>query len=103
MEKFYVFILASRRHRHLSVGATARLEDGIRAHRARMSRRLGRSFVYQKLVYVEWVRSVGEAVKRQQQLTGMDDEARRDLVRQVNPTWQRIPLSSLRASGYSSN
>ena len=103
MDIYYVFVIASRRHQHLSVGATASLRTGVNAHRARTNRRLGKARVFQKLVYVEAVRGVAEAVARQRELCRMSDRALGAVVASVNPAWEALSLRRLLQSGFDVN
>ncbi len=100
MDIYYIFILASRHHVHLGVGATANLADGIRQHRARTARRLNKKHVFQKLVYVESARGVAEAVARHHELSRWNRAALYRLVQSVNPGFETLSVSQLTRSGY---
>ncbi len=100
MYPVFVFVLASRHHRHLNVGVTADLAEGIGAQRAATERRLGKRFVLQKLVYVEALGDIEEAFQREEAL---NQAGRLELVRlitRVNPGWDSISVSQLLRAGF---
>lgn len=100
MTKYYLYILASRHHRHLSVGVTVDLVSGISGHRTRVSRRLNKRRVLQKLVYVETICGLEEAVARQVRLNRASRAQLEPLIQSVNPGWDSISLSALVEAGY---
>jgi|GEM_PF-5100177 len=97
MDTYFVFVLASRHHVHLTVDVCADLEPGVKAARDRVNRRLGKRWVYQKLVYVEQVEGVEEAILRERQLQKMQRRKLVQLVDAFNPGWDSISLSAVRA------
>lgn len=101
MKIYYLFILSSRHHRHLSVGVTADLASGVRAHRALINRRLGKRHVLQKLVYVETIQNIDEAVEREVRLKRATRQQLHALVETVNPGWDRLSLRELVSVGFS--
>lgn len=100
MNNYYLYILSSRHHRYLSVGVTPDLAAGINRHRTMVNRRLGKKRVLQKLVYVETIRSIDEAVQRELDLTRAPRRRLEALVESVNPGWDSISLTALVARGY---
>ena len=100
MNHYYLYILSSRHHRYLNVGVTADLAEGVRAHRAQINRRVGRRRVWQKLVYVESIRSVDEAVEREMRLKRATRRQLHRLIESVNPGWDSISLSELVSAGF---
>ncbi len=103
MEHYYIFVLASRHHRYLSVGATGNLTNGVKQHRDRISRRLGKTHVFQKLIYVERVHGVAEAVARQQQLVKMNTDKLRRQIQAVNPGLEKLSLKTLSMAGFATD
>ncbi|MDA0789808.1 MAG: hypothetical protein O2780_10175 [Proteobacteria bacterium] len=92
MQTYFIFVLASRHHRHLSIDVCVDLRSGVKRARQRVNRHLGRRRALQKLVYVESIRDLEQAVARHGTLLRMD-RARLDvLISSVNPGWD--PLSS---------
>jgi putative endonuclease len=100
MDTFYIYVLASRHHKHISVGVAADLQYEVRNHRVLISRKLKRRKVWQKLVYVEAVRGVDEAVARERQIDRFPRRQLELLIESVNPGWDSISLSALCESGY---
>ena len=93
MNTYYVYVLASRSHRYVSVRVTADLKYGVRHHRRAISRKLGRRKVYQKLVYVEAFNGLTAAVDRERQITGWTPVRLRELISGRNPAWKPISIS----------
>ncbi len=102
MDTYFVFVLASRHHRHISIDVCVNLQHGVTQLRQRINRRLRRKRVFQKLVYVESVQGMEVAVHRERQMQRMSRDALVGLVESVNPGWDRISLKSLALSGFSS-
>ena len=100
MSHYYLYILSSRHHRYLSIGVTADLVEGVRAQRALVNRRVGRRQVWQKLVYVESIRSVEEAVEREIRLKRATRRQLHRLIESVNPGWDSISLNQLVSAGF---
>ena len=100
MANFYLYILSSRHHRHLSIGVTPDLVTGINNHRVLVSRRLRKRRVLQKLVYVETINSVDEAIEREMKLKRVPRNQLHRLVESVNPGWDSISVRELVAAGY---
>ena len=102
MANYFLYILSSRHHQHLSIGVTADLATGINNHRLLVSRRLKKRRVLQKLVYVETINSVDEAVGRENQLNNWPRREICKLVESVNPGWDSISVSQLVHAGFDS-
>jgi putative endonuclease len=100
MANFYLFILSSRHHRYLSIGVTADLSSGITGQRILVNRRLKKKRVLQKLVYVESLNSVDDAVQRELKLKKASRRQINRLVESVNPGWDSISLSELVSAGF---
>jgi putative endonuclease len=100
MELYYIFILASRHHRHVTVDVCAELSMGVNACREQINRQLGKRRVLQNLVYVESVQGMTEAVRRVRQIQTMQRRELDQLVESVNPGWDRISLKYLASSGF---
>ena len=100
MTVYYLYILSSRHHRHLSIGVTADLAYGVRAHRNQVNIRLKKKRVLQKLVYVEAINSVDEAVEREMRLKRANRHQIDRLVEAVNPSWDSISVSDLVSAGF---
>jgi putative endonuclease len=101
VETSYIDILASRRHNYISISVTGDLNYAIRNHRERTSRILKCRRVFQKLVYVEAVRGVDQAIIRERALKKWNIVQLGHLIESVNPCWESISLSALSKSGFS--
>ena len=102
MANYFLYILSSRHHQHLSIGVTADLALGIKNHRLMVSRRLKKRRVLQKLVYVETISSADEAVNREFLLNRWPRREICNLVESVNPAWDTISVSQLVHAGFDS-
>ena len=85
MNTYYIFILASRRNRHILIDVCVELDQGVRTMRTRVNRRLGKCRVLQKLVYVEAVKGIDEAITRERLLQKMSRSRLNHLMETVNP------------------
>lgn len=103
MKFYYLYILSSRHHRYLSIGVTGDLGRGVQRHRERVNRMRKRRRVWQKLVYVEAISDLEEAVDRELELRRLNRAGLVQLVESVNPGWDSISLSELCRSGFSSS
>ncbi len=92
MSKYHVYILASRRHRHISIGVTRDLRFGVTNHRLRTSHRLSRKRAYQKLVLVETLDTLNDAIGRERQLKGLPRAALEWVIESANPGWKPLSL-----------
>ena len=100
MANYFLYILSSRHHRHLSIGITRDLASGINNHRIMVSSRLKKRRVLQKLVYIETINSIDEAVSREIQLNRWPRREICKLVESVNPGWDSISISQLVYAGF---
>ena len=85
MNSYYLYILSSRHHRHVTIGVTADLSHGVTTHRSLINRRLKKTHVLQKLVYVELLNSVDEVVEREISIKRAPRRQINKLVESVNP------------------
>lgn len=92
MNTCYLYVLASRDHRHISFKVTTDLRHGVRHHRRRIARKLGRKKVYQKLVYVERFDGLSRAVAREREISDWTRSRLMYLVSRKNPTWKPISI-----------
>lgn len=99
MTNYYLYILSSRHHRHLSIGVTADLASGIASHRTLVNRQLRKRRVLQKLVYVEIIASVDDAIEREIFLKKAPRATVHSLIEAVNPGWDGISISELLSTG----
>ena len=101
MDTFYIFLLASRHNKYITAGVGAQLQQAVRTQREQISRKLKRKKTWQKLVYVEAVRGVDEALVRERQISRYSRAQLEGLIESVNPGWDSISLTALEKSGFS--
>jgi predicted GIY-YIG superfamily endonuclease len=82
---------------------TPDLVTGIGNQRIIVGRRLGKKRVLRKLVYVESIDSVDEAIEREIKLNRTSRIQINRLVESVNPGWDSISVRELVAAGFSRN
>ncbi len=89
----YLYILCSRNRRHLVIRATADLRHGVRHHRRRIYRKLGRRYVQQKVVLIESFVGICAAVERQHELESWSRPQLFRLISKRNPMWRHLSIS----------
>jgi len=100
MKNYFVFVLASRRHRYLTIDVVADLANGVRERRGRINRQFGKKRVLQKLVYIESVRGLDEAVDRYLEINRYSRAKLEKLIGSVNPCWESISITALECQGF---
>ena len=96
MDNYIVFVLASRQHVHATVDMCPDPDPVVKAARDRVNRGLGKRRVFQKLVYIEQVEVVEEAILRVRQLQKIQRRQLVQLLDAINPAWGSISLSAVR-------
>lgn len=102
MANYFLYVLSSRHHRHLNIGVTADLCHGVRSQRALVNRRLKKKRVLQKLVYIESISDLDEAVGREIELKRAPRSRLNQMIESVNPCWDSISLRELESTGFTS-
>jgi predicted GIY-YIG superfamily endonuclease len=100
MANYYLYILSSRHHRYLCIGVTSDLVAGI-DNQGMIVRRRWAKKVLQKLVYIETIDCVEEAVAREIKLKCAPRNQINKLVEIVNSGWDSISVRELVAAGFS--
>jgi len=100
MANYYLYILSSRHHRYLCIGVTSDLVAGI-GNQGMIVRRRWAKKVLQKLVYIETIDCVEEAVAREIKLKCAPRNQINKLVEIVNSGWDSISVRELVAAGFS--
>ena len=96
MDNYIVFVLASRQHVHATVDMCPDPDPVVKAARDRVNRGLGKRRVFQKLVYIEQLEGVEEAILRVRQLQKIQRRKLVQLLDAINPAWGSISLSAVR-------
>ncbi len=87
LERYAVYILASRRNGTLYIGFTGNLAQRIPQHKALAVPGLTRKYNVTRLVYVERYKDVYDAIAREKQLKGWNRAWKLKLIEQSNPDW----------------
>jgi len=86
----WVYILASRRNGTLYVGVTTDLTRRIREHRQKVLAGFTAQYDVTRLVYVEEVERLDQAVLRERRLKRWRRDWKLDLIEAQNPDWRDI-------------
>lgn len=86
----WVYILASRRNGTLYVGVTTDLPRRIREHRQKVLAGFTAQYDVTRLVYVEEVERLDQAVLRERRLKRWRRDWKLDLIEAQNPDWRDI-------------
>ena len=84
---YYVYILASRRHRTLYIGVTNSVQKRLEEHRAGTGSEFVKKYGVYRLVHVEAFDRAEDAIAREKQLKGWRREKKVVLIESVNPHW----------------
>jgi putative endonuclease len=89
-DRYYVYILASRRNGTLYVGVTNHLARRIGEHKMRTVPGFTRQYGVDKLVYFEEHTSILAAREREHQMKRWRRAWKLELIEQLNPTWRDL-------------
>ena len=87
MDRYAVYILASRRNGTLYIGVTSDLVRRIEQHKALAVPGFIRQYEVTTLVYVERYPTIVEAIAREKQLKGWNRVWKIRLIERSNPQW----------------
>ena len=87
MDRYAVYILASRRNGTLYIGVTSDLVRRIEQHKALAVPGFTRQYGVTTLVYVERYPTIVEAIAREKQLKGWNRAWKIKLIERSNPQW----------------
>ena len=103
MNHGFIYILTNKNHTTLYVGVTSHIVQRINQHRNGVSLRgaercgatwQSNSFTAKynltKLVYYEAFQEIGDAIGREKQIKAGSREAKNELIRILNPTWNDL-------------
>jgi putative endonuclease len=90
MKKFYVYILANRRHGVLYVGVTNNLVNRTSQHQQKLLPGFTSTYGVTRLVYFEEFSSINEARARERSLKRWRRAWKFDLVDKFNPEWRDL-------------
>ena len=91
----YVYILASRRHGTLYVGATTDLPKRLWEHRTGVVKGFTRRFGVKRLVYFETYHDVSDAIVRERRMKEWQRAWKIALIERDNPSWEDFAVTLL--------
>ncbi len=86
-DKFFVYILASRKHGTLYVGVTNDVVRRVHEHKSKVVRGFSARHGVNKLVYFEIFDDPMSAITREKQLKKWNREWKLQLIENKNPNW----------------
>ena len=89
-DRFFVYILASRRNGTLYVGVTNDLSRRMMQHRARAVQGFTRRYGVDKLMYYEEYESILEARAREHSVKRWRRAGKISLIEKLNPQWRDL-------------
>jgi len=88
---FYVYI-ATNRSRTLYIGVTNDIERRMAEHRDRVGGKFTSLYRIDRLIYLESMASVVDAIRREKELNGWRRSRKIELIDAVNPGWRDLSL-----------
>jgi putative endonuclease len=88
MQKYYVYILASKRNGTLYVGMTEDLAKRMVRHKGGRGSKFTKDYEVNKLVYLEKCENIQAAMARERQLKKYNRRWKIRLIERQNPAWQ---------------
>jgi len=90
MNKYYVYILASRKNQVFYIGITNNLERRLYEHRNGLIPGFTEKYKTHELVYFEETPNVSDALTREKQLKAWRRKWKIDLVKTLNPSMKDL-------------
>jgi putative endonuclease len=87
--RFYVYIVASK-SRRIYTGVTNNIVRRIAQHKCGEIEGFTQRYKINRLVYFERYQYVGNAIRREKQIKGVDRAKRVALIERDNPTWDDL-------------
>ena len=91
----YLYILASRRHGTLYIGATTNLPKRVFEHREGLVAGFTRTYGVKRLVYVETYDDIEDAIVRERRMKEWKRDWKVRLIEAQNPFWEDLAVSLL--------
>ena len=89
--RFWVYILASK-SRRIYTGVTNDIERRVREHKEGINEGFTQRYRINRLVYCERFRYIGNAIARETEIKGWDQQKRVALIERDNPTSEDLSL-----------
>lgn len=90
MNYYYVYILTNQRHTVFYVGFTNDPERRTREHKEKVYPGFTKKYNCSKLVYVEALSSLEEALAREKQVKRYPRDWKINLINSINPEWRDL-------------
>ena len=90
MNKFYVYILASKRNGTIYIGATDDIERRVKEHKTKLNPSFTSKYNIDLLVYFEEYETAEEAFTRERQMKKWNRAWKLKLIEKDNPTWKDL-------------
>ncbi len=90
--KFFIYILASKRNGTLYIGMTNNLRRRIAEHKEKLIPGFTKKYGVTQLVYFEEFNNPRYAIEREKVLKGWLRKKKLALIESVNPEWEEIEL-----------
>jgi len=90
MNKYFVYILASKRNGTLYIGVTSDLIKRIYEHKHSLIDGFTKKYKVDKLVYFEDTNDINEALIREKQLKRWNGAWKIKLIEEKNPKWKDL-------------
>ena len=90
MDKYCIYILASQRNGTLYIGITNDPVRRIYEHKNRLIDGFTKKYSVDRLVYIEWIGDIKEALRREKNLKAWKRVWKIELIEQNNPYWNDL-------------
>jgi putative endonuclease len=90
--KYFVYILASKKHGTLYIGFTNNLRKRLAEHKSKLIPGFTQKYDVSSLVYFEEYDDPRYGIAREKQLKGWLRKKKIALIESINPTWREIEL-----------
>lgn len=91
--KGYVYILTNVRNSVLYTGVTSDISNRLKQHKTRKHpNSFSAKYNLDKLVYIEQLETIGEAIKREKQIKGGSRKKKESLIAGMNPNWDDLSI-----------
>jgi putative endonuclease len=91
--KGYVYILTNHNNSVLYTGVTSNLKERIVKHKTKKHPdSFSARYNLEKLVYFEYLESIGDAIKREKQIKAGPRKKKVELINSTNPEWVDLSL-----------
>ncbi len=90
MRRYFVYILASKKHGTLYVGVTNDLYRRVQQHTEKQVKGFTEEYAVNTLVYYEETNSIQAALQREKRLKKWNRQWKIELIESTNPEWKDL-------------